>query len=598
MANVVVVLDQDPVRRARFVEKARAAIAPVAGLDIADREGDGWAAIWAAAKTAPVSITSDGSTATLVWGDAIDPAGRRLGAQEAQTRWREDDLASWDGFHLAIDVTGIGQLKASVDIMGLMPLYYWKGPDVVLVGTSVDVFRAHPAFRTDLDATGLVGIMLMNGLVGGRTLWRGVRRLGVRRQLRVRDWNPSEIETFSLPEADPSLFELPFEGHLERMGETLDLAMKRHVRSDEPHGLLLSGGMDSRQIGGFLLDRGASVKALTFGLGTDVEMKCAKAVAKALGIAHVAAEIPPSTYAGAAESLVKVEGLAAGFCNVMEWGMIPHLECLPPRLALGHVFDGVVGGIHISWAYDPACRDFTFETIFKRFNRWAFSPNQLREMLDPEWHAEIDEVLQTAKDTFESASSQPNLKAWHFDLLTRQRFHVGSAVWPMAFRSWPVSPIFDRDVFRVAAAMPASTIGERRLQRELLATRHPHLAAVPLDRNSYNDLPIRATLRDHLRVGVGMRWQKVLNRMPIDALKREGRFFYRTYDFNSPGWMNIRQMAESHRNQIPSAIRRESIDRILPRPGQALRTDDGIIDSSTSKMLVGLALAGHHFGLT
>lgn len=34
---------------------------------------------------------------------------------------------------------------------------------------------------------------------------------------------------------------------------------------------------------------------------------------------------------------MRAEGLAAGFCNVLEWGMIPYLGRLPSRIALGHV---------------------------------------------------------------------------------------------------------------------------------------------------------------------------------------------------------------------------------------------------------------------
>lgn len=597
MANVIVVLDADPARRAAFVSRARERIAPVSGLEVDHREGDGWAAVWAACPTAPISVASEGARATMVWGDAIDSSGERLDALGLRRSRERDPLASWDGFHLAIDVTESDSLVASVDPLGLLPLHHWCDRGVALVGTSIDLFRAHPAFAARLDPKGLVGLMLTNGQVSGRTLWEGVQRLGVRKQLRIRGWRAEEVEHVVLPdEVDPALAGLPMEGLVEAMGQVLDSAFRRHSRAGEPHGLLLSGGLDSRQLGGFLVDRGVPVQALTFGVDHDIEMRCARKVASVLGIPHRAREIPFSSYPDAAESLARHEGLAAGFCNVLEWGMLPLLEGMPPRLALGHAFDGVVGGIHIPWAFEPATGAYAFDTIFHRFNRWAFSPEALRDVLVPEAHPLIDEVMDDVRRSWETAAGPPNLKAWHFDLATRQRFHVGSAVWPMSFRAWPMSPAFDREVLRTAAAMPASGIGGRRLQTGLLLARHPKLARVPLDRNTFDSLPLNPTMEDCLRAKAAGLARRAIARAPDGPWNRESRFYYRTYDFDSPGWSAIRRAHDSARASVPGIVRRDAVDRFLPAPTRKLSTGDAIIDSSRAKMILGLGIAGRSFG--
>lgn len=598
MANVIVALDADPARRTAFLAGARARIAPIEGLAIGWIEGDGWAAAWAAAPSAPIDVRVDGGNGTMVWGDAIAASGERQGAEDLRRSRALDPLASWDGFHLAVDVTESVNLAASVDPLGLFPLYWWCDSGVVLLATSVDLLRSHPAFRARLDAKGLVGLMLTNGLVDGRTLWGGVRRLGVRRQLRVENMRAREIDHIELPaDIDPVLAGLPLEGHVELMGGVLDDAFRRHFHGGEPHGLLLSGGLDSRQIGGFLVDTGIPVQAMTFGLRSDIEMRCAAQVASALGAAHRSAEIVDAAYPDAVERLARHEGLAAGFSNVLEWGMLAHLEGMPSRLALGHAFDGVVGGIHIPWAFDPATGEYSFDTIFRRFNRWAFPPDALREVLVPEAHHLIDEVMGDVRRYWEEAANPPNLKAWHFDLSTRQRFHVGSAVWPMSFKSWPMSPAFDRNVLRTAAAMPASSISGRRLQTELLLARHPRLARIPLDRNTFDSLPLRPSLEDRLRAKLVGKWRRTLSRAPRGAWNRETRFYYRTYDFDSPGWTRIREAHDSSRRFVPAIIRGDAVERILPAPGFPLPTQDGIIDSSRAKMMLGLGMAGRIFGL-
>lgn len=596
MANAIVALDRDPVRRATFIERARARIAPLPGLATHHLEGDGWAAVWAANPTAPISTRADGNTATFLWGDAISSSGHRMSAEDVRSSWRSDPETSWDGFHLAIDVQGPDRLVASVDIMGLLPCYHWCGGGTVLVGTSVDLFLAHPGFEGSLDPLGLIGIMLMNGQVGGRTLWKDVRRLDVRKRLVVAEGKASEMQAFRLPETDMSLRGLPLEGHVELLAEAMDDAIRRHCPPATPHGLMLSGGLDSRQLGGFLADGGIPTTALTFGLDSDIEMRCARKVARSLGVQHRTAEIPATAFPDAAESLLRMEGLAAGFCNVLEWGMLPHLEGMPSRLVLGHVFDGVVGGIHIPWAFDPGTGRYDFETVFKRFNRWGFSVQGLRELLPPELHREIEGVVEMVRDCYQSSSGEPNLQSWHFDLLTRQRFHVGSAVWPMSFRCWPVSPVFDRKLFTLAASMPAGSISGRRLQTELLLARHPSLAAISLDRNSFDSLPVRPTIADRIRVGASNKLRRLWRRIPLPGAGREERFYYRTYDFDGPGWHRVRELAEGRRSAVPGILNREVVDRLLPPPHQRLRTQDGIIDSSNAKLLVGLALSGARYG--
>lgn len=597
MANVVIVLDRDPVRRERFLAAARRDIAPFPGLVVDSREGPGWGVLWAAGPRAPGSVLTDGRDGTFVWGDAIDGDGIRLDAAGVRRMWKADGMASFDGFHLAADLTAEGDLRIVSDLMGLLPVHHWTGPDVVLAGTSVEAFHAHPSFRARLDPEGLVGVLLLNGLVGGRTLWSGVRRLGVRCRLQVRDGRCREVTDPVTPAPDRALLGLPLEGQVEIADQALRRAMRRQVGVGEELGILLSGGLDSRQLAAYALEEGAAPKALTFGLDTDIEMRCAKEVAKALGIAHAAVEIPAREYGEAARRLARCEGLAAGFSNVLDWAMVPHLEQLPPRVLLGHVFDGVVGGIHIPWALDPGAARYDFANIFRRFNAWGFAPGRLRELLPPEHRDLVASVVEDARKLHEGSSDQPHLQAWHFDLQTRQRFHVGAAVWPASFRSWPVSPVFDREVFDLAASLPASALAGRRLQRELLVRIHPRLARVPLDRNSLDSLPLEPTLADRLRGGLSSRVRRWTSRIPGSGGRRENRFYYRTYAFGSPGWETVRALAEVDRGSLPELLDPEGVRSLVPAPGRNLDTGDGIVDSSVAKLLTGLAMVCSRFGL-
>ena len=72
---------------------------------------------------------------------------------------------------------------AGADILGVFPIYYYADSEILLVGSSPELFRYHGLFRMELDLEGLVAILLMNNSFEGRTLLRGVRRLGPGRVL-------------------------------------------------------------------------------------------------------------------------------------------------------------------------------------------------------------------------------------------------------------------------------------------------------------------------------------------------------------------------------------------------------------------------------
>ena len=596
MANVVVVLDADAERRAGYVAAVRASIALVPGLVVAGCEGTDWAAVWAAAPTAPVSWEADARGGAVVWGEAIDEAGQRQTAAGVRAAWHADGTVTWDGFHAAMVVDDAGQLTVGADVLGIFPVYYWQGPGVVLVGTSPELFSGHPAFKAQLDVAGLVGVLLTNGLVGGATLWKGVRRLAPGHQLRVRDGRVRELETYRVPEAMEAA-SLPFSGHVELLAEAIGSAVRRHAPIGHRYGLLLSGGLDSRMLAGFLAAQGTRAHALTFGRHDDVELACAKGVTSALGLDHDTAEIPAAAYPPAAEVLARWESLAAGFGGVPEWGMHPQLACLPPRVVMGHMLDGVAGGIHVSWDYDPVTRSYGFDKMLEWVTRWGFTPGALRELLVPSVHDVIGEVTTRFRAAYESYSKKPHLRAWLGDLYHRQRFHVASSLWVTSFSSWPVVPALDRRLLAVASSMPASSLADRRVQEGVLTSRFRELAALPLDRNSYDSFPLQPRLRHHVARYVRDHWKRATRAILPDNTSRERRYYYRLYDLNSPGWRAVRELAELHRSSLPQIFRRETVAAWLPTPSQSVSLANPIVQSSALKMLLGLALVGraHRF---
>lgn len=177
MANFVIIVDPDARRRARFIEVITPLLAPVDGLNTSSCANGDFHAVWAAHESAPISHIADGEGAAVIWGQAIPGKGfGRIDARQLRKLWRdpaEHMPEAMDGYHAGV-VYRPGNLVVGADFIGMFPIQYFVAGDVLLVGSSPELFRKHPLFRTELDTEGLVGILLLMHSVGGKTMLRGV----------------------------------------------------------------------------------------------------------------------------------------------------------------------------------------------------------------------------------------------------------------------------------------------------------------------------------------------------------------------------------------------------------------------------------------
>lgn len=587
MANFLLLVDPDADRRARFIKRVEPLVAPVDGLVTAGCSSGDFSVIWAAQERAPVSYIADDGGAAVVWGDAIGEEGsKRLDAGALRARWANvtvDLPAPLDGFHAAAVFESSVGLTVGADVLGLFPVYYYANGEVLLVGSSPELFRYHPAFQMEVDPLGLVGILLMMHLLDGYTLIRNVRRLASGHLL---IWRPGrgalELQQYRIP-TSMKHFDLSFSAQVEILGEALEEAVLRHAPPGKPYGLLLSGGLDSRTLAGYLRANGQEVVALTLGLPTDIEVTCARAVARMLGFEHRIADISESGYPGYAELQARWEHGGNGFNTIAEWGVRSYLRELPAHVISGHLMDCVLGGPHPAFTDGPA---LSFDTVFAYFNGWGIHPEMLRALLRREvFGDQVEEAISQARAVYEDYGESEFQRAWCFELHHRQRFHVGSEAWRMSFGAWPVLPAMDRQVLLTAGAMPAATIAERRAEVELLCKRFPALAELPLDRNSYNVEPLRPRLRRLLTQYVARR---IIPRTWTRRIER--RRYRRVFDINGPGWLAVRQRAERFRKLAYEFFHRDAFDALLPPPDVPIRCRNPIADASGLKSLLGFLL--------
>jgi asparagine synthase (glutamine-hydrolysing) len=235
--------------------------------------------------------------------------------------------------------------------------------------------------------------------------------------------------------------------------------------------------------------------------------------------------------------------------------------------------------------------DAYFRLWFSRVNPWGFPPDIVAELLgDPE---PVGRVMDALGEQFRAAGPTPARALVAMSLRYQGRFRIGSIPWRLSFESWPSLPILDREFADVVAGMPVVAAGERHLEKELLCRKFPALAALPLDRNSYDSTPLQPRLR--YLVAQWMRSKMGLARGQDAPRRRESRYYYRVSDFDGPAWQAVRAAADPFRDKAAGVLQPDVLARLLSpsgiQPGPAARLKGA---TGTKLLLAFLLWASEH----
>lgn len=587
MANFIAIVDGDEERRRGFLRRVRSEIAPLDGLRIDAIEAGDFAAVWAASDRAPISTFSSATEAAIIWGDAIPgPGPERIDATRLLRLWeaRTTTPESFDGFHAAVRYDAVGGLTAGADVLGLFPVYYAAHDGALLVGSSPELFSKHPSVSARVSPEGLTGLLLAHAVVDGNALLSGIRRLPPGHVLRWRPGSaPLERRHYSIPVVEQSQ-STSFRDDVEALDTVFAEAMNRHVPHEEPIGILLSGGRDSRQLAGYLRERGVELHALTLGCPTDYEVQFARAVARRLGADHRVVSVDADAFAWGAIRQARWEQLAMGFSSVHTWGAIEPLRQLPTRFVCGYLRE-ICEGEPSRFVHDPF--------IGGAWKRRGIDAPTLERLLRPGvFSGEVERVGSKMRAAYAQGSTIEAERPWRFSLAHEGRAHAGGVPWRLSFGSWPVLPILDRSVLKAVASLPQSSLADRRAQDDILRRRFPDLARLPLDRNSHDTLPLLPSVRERIRHRVWRAAEPLRRRMPAPV---ERRYYHRMYDMNGPGWLAIRRLVEPHRERLADLVDMDELAKLVPPPDTPVVVRNPIGDTYGRKLLVGLMMwSGDH----
>jgi asparagine synthase (glutamine-hydrolysing) len=214
-------------------------------------------------------------------------------------QWGTDVFNHLNGmFGLAIWDVRRKRLVVARDAFGIKLIYYKVKNGTMYFGSEIRAIRAAEREKVDVDPISLNLFLRYRFTPSPYTIYRGINKLAPGTMLiaeggsvKVERWYKFKPEPFSPMPSDAEVHE-----------ELLAIyrrAVKRHLLSDVPVGLLLSGGLDSGLLLALMNERGQEWPTFTIGYGKsfkDDELVSAAETAKFFGAKHTSIEIDQKTF--------------------------------------------------------------------------------------------------------------------------------------------------------------------------------------------------------------------------------------------------------------------------------------------------------------
>jgi asparagine synthase (glutamine-hydrolysing) len=201
-------------------------------------------------------------------------------------------------FGLAIWDVVNERLVLARDAMGIKLIYYKIDNGQVAFGSEIRAVLAARDSRPEVDPVALNLFLRFRYTPSPLTVFQGIRKLAPGTMLIIENGECREERWYKF---SPTLFTRPKEAK-QATDELLELyknAVRRHLLSDVPVGLLLSGGIDSGLLLALMNEQGGRWPTYTIGYGDtfkDDELTDAAETAAILGARHVTVKLDQSEF--------------------------------------------------------------------------------------------------------------------------------------------------------------------------------------------------------------------------------------------------------------------------------------------------------------
>jgi len=152
-------------------------------------------------------------------------------------------------FALAIYDHTNGTVLLARDQFGIKPLYFSNSADVFIFGSEIKAILKHPSFNFTLNKQALVEYFWFENALGENTFYNEIKEVKPGTILIVSEKEIQEKAFFNIYNIKET--HLEENALVEKLRCLLEESVKRHLISDVPVGVFLSGGVDSSAITAF-----------------------------------------------------------------------------------------------------------------------------------------------------------------------------------------------------------------------------------------------------------------------------------------------------------------------------------------------------------
>ncbi|MBE0411089.1 MAG: asparagine synthase (glutamine-hydrolyzing) [Anaerolineales bacterium] len=172
------------------------------------------------------------------------------------------------------------------DRLGIKPLYYYLGPDLLVFSSELKALLAHPQTPRDIDLNAVDHFLTLEYIPAPYTILKGICKLPAGYRLIVEN---GRVKTEQYWDLEFQPVDLDEEKILETLDDLLRDAVKSRLMADVPLGVFLSGGIDSAAVVSYMSEvSDLPVKTFSIGFGdpTYNELPYARLVSNQFGTQH------------------------------------------------------------------------------------------------------------------------------------------------------------------------------------------------------------------------------------------------------------------------------------------------------------------------
>ena len=201
-------------------------------------------------------------------------------------------------FGVAIWDANKKRLVGARDAMGIKLIYYRIDKGQLMFGSEIRPILAATNSKPDVDPVALNLFLRFRYTPSPLTIFKGIRKLAPGTMLVVENGQYQEKRWYNYTRI-PFLDHKDEEDAAQELLELYRAAVQRHLLSDVPVGILLSGGLDSGLLLGLMNEQGGPWPAYTIGYGEtfeDDEIADAAETASLLGARHVTVRLEQAEF--------------------------------------------------------------------------------------------------------------------------------------------------------------------------------------------------------------------------------------------------------------------------------------------------------------